>query len=131
MDLTPFFLKFWIPTSVSYIIEAFQTSSDNCFSLFIDSVKTAGGRVPYVAFVWNRKCYFTELLVNSPGCPGVSTLLKGRCCLVLSGETWVRDVEGMVEVFPSVSSSIVAWNGNHFPLPGLINLAFSPVLFPL
>lgn len=52
----------------------------------------------------NRKCYFTELLVNlsSPGCPGVPALLKGPCSLVLSGETWVWEVNGIVEVFSVV-----------------------------
>lgn len=49
----------------------------------------------------NGKCCFTGLLVNpnSHSCPDVSTLLKGPCCLVLPGETWVWDAEGRVEIF--------------------------------
>lgn len=31
---TPFMKKFWVHTSVLYRIEAFQTSSDNCFSVY-------------------------------------------------------------------------------------------------
>lgn len=81
IDLTRHLMKkFWILTSVLYRIEASQTSSDNCFSLFIELVKTAGGKVFLVLLLsGNRKCYFTELLVNlpRPGCPGVPALLKG------------------------------------------------------
>lgn len=56
----------------------------------------------------NKKCYFTELLVNlySPGCTSLSALLEGLCSLVLSKETWVQDGEGIVKVFPEVSSRI-------------------------
>lgn len=50
--------KLWIPTSVLYRIEASQTSSDNCFSLFVESVKTAGKSVPGVAFVWEQEVLF-------------------------------------------------------------------------
>lgn len=133
--------KFWILTSVLYRIEASQTSSDNCFRLFIEVVQTAGGKVFLVLLLsGNRKCYFIELLVNlpSPGCPGVPALLKGPCRLVLSVEAWVWEIDGIVEVFSVVSSRFVglkgspvcSWDSHPFPLPALINLALSPAPFP-
>lgn len=78
----------------------------------------------YLVFLsGNRKCYFTELLVNlySPGCTGLSALLEGLCSLVLSEETWVRDGEGIVKVFPEVSedqwtkSPVCSWDVITFP----------------
>lgn len=85
------------------------------FSLFIDPVKTAGA---YVAFVWNGKCHFTELLVNSAYCPGVSALLRESCSLVLSEETWIQ------EVFPIVSSSNIGLKDS--PMCSWITIELSP-----
>lgn len=104
----------------------------------VDSMKTAGGKV-FLGLLLseNRECYFTELFVNlsSPGCPGVSTPLRGPCSLVLSQETWVWDVDGIVEVFPVLSSrtfgqdsTMCSWDVDHFLFPALI---WPPVLhFP-
>lgn len=81
-------------------------------------MKTAGGRISYVAFVWNGKCHFTELLVNSAYCPGVSALLREPCSLVLSEKTWIQ------EVFPIVSSSNIGLKDS--PICSWITIELSP-----
>lgn len=132
MNMTHLMRKFWISTSVLCRTEVFQTSSDNCSSLFIDLVKIARGKVFFVSLLsGNKECYFTELLVNLYILAiQVSPLFLGPYDLVLSEDLGLRcrwnSVFSVVSRIVGLKDNTVcSWDGNHFPLPAL---TWHPVL---